>query len=64
MAAAAPMFLVMWFALSVRLIVLGSVEANTGVADHDLQAWVFHLSGNFALLEGRNGPPRMQEMQA
>src|SRR5262249_37412305 len=52
MAAVAPMFLVMSFVLSVRLVVLGSVESNTGVADRDLQAWAFHLSGNFALLEG------------
>jgi hypothetical protein len=59
MAAAAPMFLVMSFVLSVRLIVLGSVEPDTGVADHDLQAWAFYLSGNFALLEDRNGLPMM-----
>src|SRR5262249_20737779 len=61
MAAAAPMFLVMWFVLSVRLIVVGSVEPNTGVADHDPQAWVFHLSDDFALLEGRNPVARVPD---
>jgi hypothetical protein len=58
------MFLVMSFVLSVRLIVLGSVEPDTGVAGHDLQAWVLHLSGNFALLEGSERAAKVQEMHA
>jgi hypothetical protein len=64
MAAAAPLFLVMSFVLSVRWIVLGSVESNTGVADHDVQAWAFYLSGNFTLFEDGTGRQGWEEMYA